>query len=143
MLTREQAIAATAALVMLAHERHVKTPEGAEYYHLPIGSLIIAHPKLHVIKEKHLKLVYAGGKAYGVPKDARVWVDKLTDMTNDAEMAEAPKYVTIGKPGAYGIHEAVGRMFMLGQGSNEKGGLTQYGLDALAHAAELQRLVAI
>lgn len=133
MLTEQQKVAAAAAIIALAvHERHVKTPEGEAFYHLPIGSLIIAHPHIHVLKEKHLKLVYSFGKAYGVPKEAKVWVAKLVDMHNDAEMAEAEKYVTIGKPGGFGIHQASGRMFTLGiSGPAESGGLTQVGLHAL------------
>ena len=113
MLTRDQALAATAAVALAVlseeeeiaakhafktHTAKVATAAGAKWYHQPIGSLIFAKPHPHELAE-HEKLVYVGAKAYSVPAQANVWVPPEVDLHNDAEVAASVKYVQLGPIG--------------------------------------------
>jgi len=114
VLTRDQALAATAAVALAVlseeeeiaakhafktHTAKVATAAGAKWYHQPIGSLIFAKPHPHELAE-HEKLVYVGAKAYSVPAQANVWVPPEVDLHNDAEVAASVKYVQLGPIGS-------------------------------------------
>lgn len=81
--------------------QHVKTPQGAKWYHQPIGSIIYKKPSGHVLQQ-HERLIIVGTHTFVVPKDATVFIASGTDMSDDAAVAAAPKALLVAEPGKPG-----------------------------------------
>jgi hypothetical protein len=109
-------VAAAGLVLALAHEQHVKTVKGAEWYDQPIGSLIVKKPHLHAdIGDDH-HMVSAGGHHYSIPSGAKVYVGtKAQEAGNGVEAAKLvqfgpeghAKYALLTKDGAKEIVAAV------------------------------------
>lgn len=96
---------------------HVKTPKGAAFFKLPIGSLIIPHAHgTKEVAEQALEngthhLVQQGDQDYAVHNQAKVYVQKTADLDNPVETKHAAKIVVNAHPET---HE--GEHVMLHQG---------------------------
>lgn len=74
-------------------QMHVKTPQGEEFYHLPIGSLIVKHPG--PVHGEHSRMLKAGEHTFAIPKNAKTFVPKDTDMTDEKAVNDASKHVIL------------------------------------------------
>ena len=92
------ALAAAGLITALAHEQHVATVKGSEWYDQPIGSLIVKKPHPSHI-ESHQRLVWMLDHPVAVPKQAQVYVPAGTDVSDQAAVAKAWKFVKYGPPG--------------------------------------------